>query len=70
VHEGFLMNADAHHAAMLESARRERSNNDENDKEQSGAETVKIAAGSPDPDRISTARHRAMALFYNEPDRN
>jgi hypothetical protein len=40
VHEGFLMNADAHRAAM-------RAVNDllnENDKEQSGAETVKIAA--------------------------
>jgi hypothetical protein len=34
--------------------RRERSKSDENDKEQSGAETVKIAAAVPDPGCIST----------------
>ncbi|MCS0590044.1 hypothetical protein ACFQ09_04065 [Massilia norwichensis] len=38
------MNADAH-APQWKHACRERSNSDENDKEQSGAETVKIAAG-------------------------
>jgi hypothetical protein len=49
--------------------RRERSMNG-NDKEQSGAETVKIPPGCWTRTWISTARHRAMALFYNEPDRN
>jgi F0F1-type ATP synthase membrane subunit b/b' len=44
-----VINADAHRAAIIESARRERYKNDENDKEQSGAETVKIAAGSLGP---------------------
>jgi hypothetical protein len=42
----------------------------ENDKEQSGAETVRIPARLLDPDLEFKARHRAMALFYNEPDRN
>jgi hypothetical protein len=51
--------------------RRERYNeNDKNDKEQSGAETVKIAACSYNPGPYSNASSPRDGAILNEPDRN
>jgi hypothetical protein len=44
--------------------------NDENDKEQSGAETVKIAAWLHNPSPHSNASSPRDSAILNEPDRN